>query len=126
MPLPESIMNLGAPRHATPEIMAALRAEKARQGQIIVEREKTRLHGLADYIVSNPESRAQAKAYVMRFLNSPDHSALHWALREWRDILEQRSLSEIASLLKDDSESTRHLRETAPFARPQSARLAKG
>jgi hypothetical protein len=126
MPLPESIMNLGAPRNATPEIMAALRAEKARQGQIIEEREKTRLQGLADYIVSNPESLSQAKAYVSRFLNSPDHSTLHWALREWREILDAWELPQIASLLKDDSESTRHLRETAPFARPQSARLAKG
>jgi hypothetical protein len=123
MPLPASIMNLGAPLNATPEVMAALRAEKTRQARIIEDRDRARLLELADYISTHPESLSQARSYVDCFLSSPAHSALHWALREWDEILAERSLSEISDLLRDDSESTRHLRETSPFARPQSASL---
>jgi hypothetical protein len=121
MSLPASIMNLGAPREATPEIMSALRAEKARQARIIEDRERERLHDLADYIVAHPESLIQAKGYVDRFLGSKAHSALHWALRDWHEILEQRTLAEIADLLRDDTERTRYLRETSPFARSFNA-----
>lgn len=124
MPLPASIMNLGAPLNATPEVMAALRAEKTRQARIIEDRDRARLLELADYISTHPESVTQARSYVDRFLSSPDHSALHWALLEWDEILEERSNSEIADLLRDESEQTRHLRETAPFARQQFASLA--
>jgi hypothetical protein len=113
-------MNLGAPLNAAPEIMVALRAEKHRQARIIEDRERERLMELADYISTHPESISQARSYVDRFLSSPSHSALHWALREWHDILEQRSASQIADLLRESSESTRHLRETSPFARPQT------
>lgn len=120
MPLPASIMNLGAPLNAAPEIMVALRAEKTRQAHIFEDRERIRLLELADYISTHPESFNQARIYVDRFLNSPAHSALHWALREWHDILQQGSAFQIADLLRESSESTRHLRETSPFARPQS------
>ena len=123
MPLPASIMNLGAPLNAVPEVMVALRAEKTRQARIIEDRERIRLFELADYISTHPESLSQARIYVDRFLNSPAHSALHWALHEWDKILRERSNSEIADLLRDESEGTRHLRETSPFARHQSASL---
>jgi hypothetical protein len=117
-------MNLGAPRQATPEVMVALRAEKARQARIIEDRDCARLQELASYIATHPESLIQARSYVGRFLESPEHSALHWALREWDEILHEKSLSEIAEILSDDSESTRHLRETSPFARPKSGGFA--
>jgi hypothetical protein len=113
-------MNLGAPLNAVPEVMTALRAEKTRQALIIEDRERIRLLELADYISTHTESLRQARIYVDRYLNSAAHSALYWALREWHDILEQRSASQIADLLRESSESTRHLRETSPFARPQS------
>ncbi len=117
-------MNLGVSRDATPEMMAAIRAEKARQAHLIELREKKRLLELADYIASHPESLNQARSHVSRFLGSPDHSALHWALREWRDILEEQTHVEIAEMLRSDSERTRHLRETSPFSRLQGAYLA--
>ncbi|HRQ89860.1 MAG TPA: hypothetical protein PLA50_13755 [Bacteroidia bacterium] len=119
MPLPASIMDLGVPPNATPEAMAALRAEKSRQARLIENRERHRLNDLANYIESHPEAMDQAKAFVERFLDSPAHSALRWALREWHGILEQSSPAQIAALLGNESEATRHLRETCPFARPQ-------
>lgn len=119
MPLPESILKLGAPSDATPEVMAGLRAEKARQARLIEDRERRRLNDLADHIESHPESLDQARTFVVRFLKSPVHSSLHWALREWRSLLERSAPAQIAALLRDDSEATRHLRETCPFARPQ-------
>ncbi len=121
MPLPASILSLGAPHNATPEMMSAIRAEKQRHALIVEQREKKRFMELADYISAHPESLDQAKGYVNRFLSSPEHSSLHWALREWHALLEQCSNIEIADILRSDSEQTRHLRETSPFARPQLA-----
>ena len=113
-------MKLGAPPGATPEMMAALRAEKARQARLIEDRERRRLTDLANHIESHPESLTGARDLVERFLNSPAHSALHWALREWQGLLEHSSPAQIATLLRDESESTRHLRETCPFARSRN------
>ena len=122
MTIPPSIANLGAPKNATPELMAELRAEKARQAALIQAREVQRLHSLADYVEQHPESVNQAKAYVDKFLGSPGHVRLHWALEKWSVILSSWSLRQIAGLLRDRGESSRALRETSPFARPASQR----
>jgi|GEM_PF-1323111 len=122
MVLPHSIANLGAPKNATPEIMAGLRAEKARQAALIEEREHQRLSSLADYVEAHPEAITQASAYVAQFLDSHGHVRLHWALKKWQEILAAWSPSQIANLLRDKGEETRSLRETSPFARPSSGR----
>lgn len=124
MPLPASILSLGAPSNASREVMAALRAEKARQAALVEEREIQRLRKLADYIEAHPETLHQAGEYVRRFLDSPQHTALLWALGEWDQILQTWTPARIAEMLRGDSEDQRHLRETAPFFRPQEARMA--
>lgn len=122
MNIPPSIANLGAPKNAAPELMAKLRAEKARQAALIESREVQRLRSLADYVEQHPESVAQAKTYVDKFLNSPGHVRLHWALNRWREILASWSVNQIANLLRDNGEDSRALRETSPFARPSTLR----
>jgi hypothetical protein len=119
MTLPPSIANLGAPPNATPQMMAQLRAEKARQAALIEQRENQRLRSLAEYIETHPvEAVAQASAHVDRFLASPGHVRLHWALAKWKTILATWPVTRIVSLLRDNDDSTRDLRETSPFSRP--------
>ena len=119
MTLPLSIANLGAPRNATPEMMAQLRKEKARFAGIVEAREIGRLRSLADYVEEHPaEALEQASAYVHKFLESRGHVRLHHALQKWNDILHTWPLSKIISLLRETNEETRELRETSPFARP--------
>lgn len=122
MNLPHSIAILGAPKNAAPELMAKLRAEKTRQAALVESREASRLCSLADYVEQHPESIAQAKAYVEKFLNSPGHVRLHWALNKWRKILASWSPNQIANLLRDEGAESRTLRESSPFARPASSR----
>jgi hypothetical protein len=61
---------------------------------------------------------------VARFLASPAHIRLHWALSEWKEILRTWKAPQIAALFRDELEEHRHLRETSPFAGPEIAKLA--
>lgn len=124
MPFPASIANLGAPPNATPEIMAALRAEKMRHVEALNQKNRARYLRLADHIEQHPECMEQARNHVERFLASPGHVRLHWALSEWREVLAHQSASQIAALFREETEEHRHLRETSPFAGPQIAKLA--
>lgn len=124
MPFPASIMNLGAPRNATPEVMAALRAEKMRHVEALNQRNRNRFLRLADYIEQHPECLEQARSHVERFLASPGHIRLHWALNEWRKVLADSSAAQIAALFREETEEHRHLRETSPFAGPEIAKFA--
>ncbi|MFN0079559.1 MAG: hypothetical protein ACKVY0_24100 [Prosthecobacter sp.] len=117
-------MNLGAPRNATPEVMAALRAEKMRYVEALNQKNRTRFLRLADYIEQHPECLDQARSHVERFLASPGHIRLHWALNEWREVLAESSAAQIAALFREDTEAHRHLRETSPFAGPEIAKLS--
>ena len=104
--------------------MAALRAEKMRHVEALNLKNRNRYLRLADYIEQHPECLNQARDHVERFLASPGHVRLHWALNLWRAVLAERSASEIAAIFREDSEEHRDLRETSPFAGPEIAKLA--
>jgi hypothetical protein len=115
MSLPAAITNLGAPASATREVMAALRAEKARQIEAMMSREHQNDLRVADHVEANPQSIEDAKRYVSRFLASERHQRYHWVLRQWKELLETKTPAELASILRDTSEATEELRSSPPF-----------
>jgi superfamily II RNA helicase len=91
-----------------PEVNRAVADLKARQHAEDLK--------IAERIEAESEQTlAEARAFVNRFLASPQHSPYHWILLRWQNILNTQSPGEIINLFRQGDDATEELRASAPF-----------
>jgi hypothetical protein len=121
--IPAALRSIGVTSSTPPEELARIRAERQNHVQRLDQTTRDRNAKLADYIEQHPEILAPTLQRVTTLLASPSHIRLHWALTLWQQALEGRDAHEIANIFRDTTEATRDLRETAPFAGEDIAKL---
>jgi hypothetical protein len=78
-----------------------------------LDRRSLALHEIvAAKIEASPDLLDVARANLARWISH----APHGALLEWQSLLERATISELAALLRSESETAARLRQSSPFA----------
>jgi hypothetical protein len=74
-------------------------------------------HAIAERLLASPEEvLGVARDNLLRWIQRHAGTGTVQALKEWQDLIETRTVAELAAIMTDDSDEGQRLRQSTPFA----------